>query len=68
MDGVEAAELTTATVQAGCHDLANEGTRVKGMKMDGRFILQEEPARQVDRFNIRVEEKGGTRIILSGSV
>lgn len=65
---MEATELTTATVQAGCHDLSDEGTRVKGVKMDGRFLLQEEPTRQVVRFNIRGEEKGGTKIILSGSV
>ena len=57
-----------STEQAGCHDLLGEGTRVKGAKMDGRFILQEEPTRQVDGFNVRGEEKGGTRIILSGSV
>ena len=52
-----------STEQAGCHDLLGEGTRVKGAKMDGRFILQEEPTRQVDGFNVRGEEKGGTRII-----
>lgn len=46
-----------STVQAGCHDLSGEGARVKGAKMDGRFILQEEPTRQVDGFNVRGEEK-----------
>lgn len=67
MDGVKAAEPTTATVQAGCHGLSDEGPRVKGAKMDGRFILQEVPTRQVDGCNVRGEEKGGTMIILSGS-
>lgn len=34
------------------------------MKIDWRFIFQAELSRNVDRFDVRVEGKGGTRIIL----
>lgn len=42
----------------------DEGIWVKGMKMDGRFILQAEITRKADGFDVRGEQKGGTRIIL----
>ena len=64
MGNMKAAELTTAMVQARCHDPLDEGIWVKGMKMDGRFILQAEVTRKADRFDVRGEQKGGTRIIL----